>query len=149
MNLASMARHNKRNNCYESLPEEEQLSFPPIMERVRIRSVCSKIMCSKCLQIPQHHSSHIWRMRALNCTCRLLKSCFILNNILLWPGHDTLYRGSQRSSCGAHGAIYKMSEWPFYFVSTHIIDLTGGPLKKLHHHCDPASFPRGSTTQGL
>ena len=52
MNLANGARHNKRNNCYESLHEEEQLSSPSIRESVWIRSVCNKIMCSKCLQIP-------------------------------------------------------------------------------------------------
>lgn len=90
-NLANRVRHNKRNNSYESLPEEEQLSLPPIRQRVRIRSVCNKIMCSKCLQIPLHHPSHIWRMRAVHCTGRLLSSCFIQNDILLWPGHDTLH----------------------------------------------------------
>lgn len=92
-NLANRPRNNKRSNCYESLPEEEQLSYPPIREAARIRSVCNKRMCSKCLQIPLNHS-HIWR-RALNCTCGPLKSCFWLNDVLLWPEHDTSYRGAK------------------------------------------------------
>lgn len=36
-------------------------------------------------------------LRAPNCTRRLLKCCFILNDVL-WRGHNTLYRRSQRSS---------------------------------------------------
>lgn len=45
-----------------------------------------------------------------------------------------------------------MLEYPFngvYYDRSSRMDFTGGPLKKWLHHCDPAPYPKESTTQGL